>query len=421
MLKGTPVIDVQSESVSDDPRPPVGFSEIVQWWRGGKRFAMDQTGRKKAIADLARDIDNMPDKIVYVPSIVTQGDTSGGGATLPTRIKILAQTPDGVGVSRSNHRLRVRVHNSGTVTASTNATLAVALGTTLLADLGSAKDLLIEESGGAILTTALSGSNNDLKFVSKRAGTLGNAITVAYVNPATASAALSVAVSGTAITVNLATSAGTAQVETAVVATTANSGPTESATLHVTFTSAAVTGSPVIVPVALLDADANDAAVATKIRAALTANAAIAAEFTIGGSGANVVATAIDPAANDATLNIAWSDAVSGLAEVTSSTNTTAGVAPAITSTAAQVEAAIEAFAAAHALVTITNASGSDGTGVVTAMAATALSGGSDDGDAFYLDLANGTAETVTVETGPSPYGETTIGDFSQQLNVTHA
>jgi hypothetical protein len=48
------------------------------------------------------------------------------------------------------------------------------------------------------------------------------------------------------------------------------------------------------------------------------------------------------------------------------------------TSTAAQVKAAVEASAAANALVKLANAASNDGTGVVAAQAATALSGGTD-------------------------------------------
>lgn len=47
-------------------------------------------------------------------------------------------------------------------------------------------------------------------------------------------------------------------------------------------------------------------------------------------------------------------------------------------STAAQVSAAVAAIAPATALVSVANADGNDGTGVVAAMAATALTGGQD-------------------------------------------
>lgn len=65
----------------------------------------------------------------------------------------------------------------------------------------------------ASLATGVVASNNALTFTSKLVGALGNAITVAMIVPATADASLAVAVSGNAITVNLATG------ETAGVAT----------------------------------------------------------------------------------------------------------------------------------------------------------------------------------------------------------
>lgn len=78
------------------------------------------------------------------------------------------------------------------------------------------------------LLTGVVSSNNALTWTSKLAGLLGDAITVRMVTPSGANASLSVAVSGNAITVNLATgsTAGVAtstaaQVATAVAASTA--------------------------------------------------------------------------------------------------------------------------------------------------------------------------------------------------------
>ena len=62
---------------------------------------------------------------------------------------------------------------------------------------------MVARSGAARLTTALVGDDNDLDFAALTA----NATTVAYVDPVSASATLSVAVSGNNITVNLATDA----------------------------------------------------------------------------------------------------------------------------------------------------------------------------------------------------------------------
>jgi len=121
------------------------------------------------------------------------------------------------------------------------------------------------------------------------------------------------------------TVAGTNQVETATIV--AASGATTAGNLNVTVTSALVTGSPLLVPVALLLTDNTASLVATKVRAALTATAAITAHYTVGGTGANYTLTAIEKAANDSTLNLAHANGTCvGITAAPTSTNTTAGV-----------------------------------------------------------------------------------------------
>lgn len=66
----------------------------------------------------------------------------------------------------------------------------------------------------ASLTTALAGANNDITLLARAPGTNGNAITFRIV-VAGASTPLSVSVSTNAITVNSATSAGSAAISTA--------------------------------------------------------------------------------------------------------------------------------------------------------------------------------------------------------------
>jgi hypothetical protein len=97
-------------------------------------------------------------------------------------------------------------------------------------------------------------------------------------------------------------------------------------------------------------------------------HASSAANFAAGNS---VRVRYVDPAGNNAALGVvvAGNDITVNLAT---------GGAGAITSTAAQVKAAVEASAPAAALVSVANAAGNDGTGVVTALAYTALSGGVD-------------------------------------------
>lgn len=66
----------------------------------------------------------------------------------------------------------------------------------------------------AALTTALTGTNNDLTYTAKTVGASGNAITLTYV-VAGVSTPLSVSVSGNAITVNVATDATSVATSTA--------------------------------------------------------------------------------------------------------------------------------------------------------------------------------------------------------------
>jgi len=127
---------------------------------------------------------------------------------------------------------------------------------------------------------------------------------------------------------------GVAQVETA----TASGTTSQAGNVSVTFTAAAVTGSPVTVSVAVANAD--DAATwAGKVRTALALNTAISSAYTISGSGTSIIATRIPlvvrsdcPSsnyANDSTLNIALANGSPspGITPASTSANTTAGVA----------------------------------------------------------------------------------------------
>lgn len=231
------------------------------------------------------------------------------------------------------------------------------------------------------LTTSLTGANNDMVFTAKRKGTYGDGITVAYVNPATPSAALSVAVVDKAITVNLATDAGTVQVETATVIAAA--GATSDGNLPVTVTSALFSPA-VTVQVALVSATHTTATlIAAAVAAALNLDSTLTTFFIFTSSGADVIMTrrAAYARANDATENVAWTLTL-GITAVTNSTNTTPGVVAAITSTAAQIKTAVDASTAAAALVTVANSGGDSGAGAVTALTATALTSGVNGTDA---------------------------------------
>lgn len=115
---------------------------------------------------------------------------------------------------------------------------------------------------------------------------------------------------------------GVAQVETAVIVGTI----TGSGNATFTITSALVTGSPLAVSVAVL-VDDTPTIVATKAATTLNATAAVSAHFTATSDAENLILTAIKSAANDATLNIAYTNGTcTGLTPDASSNDTTAGV-----------------------------------------------------------------------------------------------
>ncbi|MGE0903069.1 hypothetical protein [Dehalococcoides mccartyi] len=96
----------------------------------------------------------------------------------------------------------------------------------------------------------------------------------------------------------------------------------------VVVTSSSITGSPITLSVPVASSD-TASIVADKIKAAIENNANITAVYDVSASGADVILTAKAPAANVSNLNIAISNGTcAGLTTVSTSTNTTAGVAP---------------------------------------------------------------------------------------------
>jgi hypothetical protein len=242
--------------------------------------------------------------------------------------------------------------------------------------------------GGIPATATISpSSGTDIIFISQNPG--GDDITIAYAAQTEASQAISVAISGSAITVNLASDAGTAQVETATAAGTI----TGAGNATVTVTSAILAGSPLAVSVAVA---LNDTAAtwAGKVRTALGENEAIAALYTVGGSSTSISLTARTTAANDTTLNIALANGTcTGITNAGTSTNSTAGVAPAPSSTAANIVAAVNGSILVNNIVRayLTEAS----SGAVSAVTATSLTGGTTDADLTYVVLGTNSSGSV--------------------------
>ena len=115
--------------------------------------------------------------------------------------------------------------------------------------------------------------------------------------------------------------ASVAQIETATVVGTV----TTAGALTVIITGALVAGSPLSMQVDVADSD-TPTQQATKIRAAMNV-AAITDNYTISGTGADIILTTDVVAANDATLNIDYHITTTiGLTDDTTSTDTTPGV-----------------------------------------------------------------------------------------------
>lgn len=128
-------------------------------------------------------------------------------------------------------------------------------------------------------------------------------------------------IGGTISKAGVPTSGVAQQITATIVGTITGSG---NATF--TLTAAGMTGSPIVLSVAVLNTDVASVT-ATKARTALAANAVIAAFFSIGGTGADVLLTRLRSLVNDATMNLAYTnDTCTGLTPDATSTATTAGV-----------------------------------------------------------------------------------------------
>jgi hypothetical protein len=107
-----------------------------------------------------------------------------------------------------------------------------------------------EQEAKATLETDLAGNNNDLKFTSKLKGHFGNAIKVEYVDPDAASANLGVTVSGTTISVSLATDASKDITSTAALVKAAIEATPAAAALVTVANKAANSGVGVVTAMA---------------------------------------------------------------------------------------------------------------------------------------------------------------------------
>lgn len=181
-------------------------------------------------------------------------------------------------------------------------------------------------------TTDLVGDNNDIVYTSKLTGVLGDAITVEYVDPSDTEQSLLVEVTGTDITVNLATDAG------GIITSTAD---------EIKAAIAALPAAHALVGTA--DKAANDGSGVVT---------AMAKTNLAGGVDADTKTLAVTVSDTDISVSLA--------------TDTGGN----ITSTAANIKTAIEGTPAAHALVGLANAGSDTGAGTVTALTKANLTGG---------------------------------------------
>lgn len=114
---------------------------------------------------------------------------------------------------------------------------------------------------------------------------------------------------------------GTRQAETA----TATGSVTTNGNINVTVTAAGLTGTPILVPVAVISGD-TASVWAGKVRTALRANSVIRSFMEVTGSGTSIIGTKWLKEANDAGFNIAIANNGTGVTDAASSANTTAGV-----------------------------------------------------------------------------------------------
>lgn len=237
----------------------------------------------------------------------------------------------------------------------------------------------------AALTTTLVGTNNDMVFTADTAGIAGNSITVEYRNPNISIArAIGVSCSGSVIAVDLATANLTAATK---ILTTDNTELTDGDTVTIGSivyrfkdtpalaydvkrhgTTADTTMGNLIKAINGTGTPGTEYFAGTLANTQVTAGALAAHAFTVtastSGTAGNLIAIA------EASSHLSWA---SGAVFLSGGLN-----AGQLISLASEVKTAIEANTAAAALVDIANSGADDGTGVVTAMAATALSGGSD-------------------------------------------
>lgn len=232
------------------------------------------------------------------------------------------------------------------------------------------------EVPNASLTTNLDVSNDDLTFTAKTAGPTGTAITIEYVDPAAINQLLAINTVGDVITISLATDAGGIITSTARKIMAAMNTDSAASALVATSLAAGNAGNGVVSamgPTNLTQAQTN-ATLSVNFASAETGltgtnNDLRIMAVTDGSGGDNISIRYTDPgtATQPLTILVSQNDIVVNLATDASG---------AISSTAAEVRAAINGDPTAGAMIQASDLGADDGTGVVTAMGKTYLDTG---------------------------------------------
>jgi len=227
----------------------------------------------------------------------------------------------------------------------------------------------------ASVTINPAGANNDVLYTANAVGSLGNDISICYIDPGAASRALTVDVRGKAIRVSLATDASKAITSTAAQVIAAVNAHWMAGFLVTAANAPGSTGAAAVTAVSETHlaggADMDGAHAAVTIAPAGDNNDVDWTAVVGGAAGNDITIEYENPGAASQALTVTVVDKAITISLATDG-------AGAITSTANDVIAKVAETAAAKALVTGAPHGTDTGAGVVTAMAPAALTGGAD-------------------------------------------
>lgn len=214
-----------------------------------------------------------------------------------------------------------------------------------------------------------SNANSDFRLTANQPYTPGNSITCVLVDPSAASSPLAVSVSGSAITVSLATNSSSTIVSTANEVIAAINADPDANDLVTASLASGSTGAGVVEAKTVQTLAGGTDGFASKTIDCTNANSDFKVTANVAGEAGNDLQIKLTVSGNSTALSVSYDD---GLIDVAVATNS-GGTA---TSTAAQVIAAINADYEASALVTAALVTGSTGAGVVEAKPAANLTYG---------------------------------------------